>query len=101
MTRLVAPGAGARRTPPQPVTLEGRYVRLVPLSLAHVGALVEAARGGRETFAYTVVPSEEESMARYVAEALHEQEAGRAVPFATVDHMTRRIVGSTRFGSIA
>jgi N-acetyltransferase len=82
------------------VTLEGRYVRLEPLGLDHVPGLVEAATGSRETFDLTHVPADEPSMRGYVEAALADRAADRAVPFATLEARTRRIVGSTRFGNI-
>jgi len=39
-------------------------------------------------------------MLRYIEAALRDQEAGRALPFATVAKATGRVVGSTRFGNI-
>jgi RimJ/RimL family protein N-acetyltransferase len=83
-----------------PLTLEGRYVRLEPLTLDHVPALLDVARGPRETFALTYVPLDEPSMRQYVATALADQTAGRALPFATVERRANRVVGSTRFGNI-
>jgi hypothetical protein len=44
------------------VTLQGRYVRLEPLSAAHVPALLAVGRAARETFGLTFVPSDEASM---------------------------------------
>ncbi|MGH7335346.1 MAG: GNAT family N-acetyltransferase [Candidatus Rokuibacteriota bacterium] len=82
------------------MTLEGRYVRLEPLTLDHVPALLAVATGPRETYALTNVPSDEPSMRQYVATALADQAAGRALPFATVGRKANRVVGSTRFGNI-
>ena len=75
-------------------------MRLEPLSLDHVGPLVAAARGPRDTYGFTIVPDTEDEMAQYVATALELQVARRALPFATVDMVTGRVVGSTRFGNI-
>ena len=83
-----------------PVTLEGRYVRLEPLTLAHVPALAAAATSSRETFDLTYVPTDEATTRRYVEVALAEQAARRAMPFATVDREQNRVVGSTRFGNV-
>jgi RimJ/RimL family protein N-acetyltransferase len=83
-----------------PVTLEGRYVRLEPLTLDHVTLLLVAAAGGRETYAYTFVPGDEATMRKYVSTALQEQELGRALPFVVVDARSCRVVGTTRFGHI-
>jgi len=82
------------------LTLEGRHVRLEPLSLAHVPALCTAASGPRETYRLTFVPDGEEAMRRYVEEALALRVAGAAVPLATVWLPDARVVGSTRFGNL-
>ena len=84
----------------QPVVLEGRHVRLEPLALDHARALLAAASGPRDTYGFTTVPPDEPSMLRYIEAALRDQEAGRALPFATVAKATGRVVGSTRFGNI-
>jgi RimJ/RimL family protein N-acetyltransferase len=89
-----------RPTRVRPVVLEGRHVRLEPLELGHAGALLAAAGGPRETYDFTAVPADEPAMIRYIETALREQEAGRALPFATVTRVTGRVVGSTRFGNI-
>ena len=39
-------------------------------------------------------------MAAYIALALAERDAGRALPFATVDRATGTIIGSTRYAAI-
>ena len=80
-----------------PLTLEGTHVRLEPLALAHVPALAGAASGPRGTYALTWVPEGEAAMRRYVEEALALREGGAAVPFATVQRATGRVIGSTRF----
>jgi RimJ/RimL family protein N-acetyltransferase len=79
------------------VLLEGRFVRLEPLTLDHVPGLVDATSGNRESFVYTLVPSGETEARAFVASALADQGAGTAVPFATIDRSTNRVVGSTRF----
>jgi RimJ/RimL family protein N-acetyltransferase len=81
----------------KPVILEGRRVRLEPLTPSHVKALAAAAEGPRETFTLTGVPNGESEARTYVETALAEQAAGRAMPFATVDRRSERVVGSTRF----
>jgi RimJ/RimL family protein N-acetyltransferase len=82
------------------VVLQGRHVRLEPLGPEHVDGLAAAAAGPRATYAYTLVPAGRAAMETYVAAALADQRAGRALPFATVDRAAGRIVGSTRFGNI-
>jgi RimJ/RimL family protein N-acetyltransferase len=81
-----------------PVMLIGRHVRLEPLSRVHVPALLRAAASGpRDSYAFTRVPTTEADATDYVDEALVLHAAGRALPFATVDGRTGRVVGSTRF----
>jgi RimJ/RimL family protein N-acetyltransferase len=88
------------RTMVTPVTLEGRWVRLEPLARAHAGGLLAAATGPRDTYGFTLVPGTEAEAVAYIDAALAEQEAGRALPFATVDRATGRVVGSTRLFNI-
>jgi RimJ/RimL family protein N-acetyltransferase len=81
-----------------PVTLNGKRVRLEPLTHAHVPALVAAANSGsRETYAFTLVPADEASARAYVDDALALHANGKALPFATVDAASERVVGSTRY----
>jgi N-acetyltransferase len=83
-----------------PVTLEGRHVRLEPLTMAHVTGLAAAAAGPRRTYGFTTVPQGEAEAAAYIEAALGEQGARRSLPFATVDRARGTIVGSTRFLNI-
>jgi hypothetical protein len=70
---------------PEPLVLQGHSVRLVPLSLEHVEALVTAANGSRATYRFTWVPDDHPSMRTYVALAQSEQQAGRELPFTTCE----------------
>jgi len=83
-----------------PLVLEGRFVRLQPLTLAHVPALVVAASGPRDSYAWTTVPAEAPAMEAYVQEALSGQAAGRTLPFATVSREAGTVLGTTRFANI-
>ncbi len=84
----------------EPVTLEGRHVRLEPLSLAHTAALCEVGLD-QELWRWTTTQVREpEEMRAYVETALREQAAGTALPFATIEKSAGRAVGSTRFGNI-
>jgi len=80
------------------VTLEGRIVRLEPLSLDHVDALM--AVNDPELWRWTVngVATRAE-MAAYVRTALDWHEAGTALPFATILTSENRVVGTTRFAN--
>lgn len=82
------------------VTLEGRAVRLEPLTLGHVDAL--AAVGlDPELWRWTnALVRSTDDMRRYVETALQWQKDGTALPFATILRSENRVIGSTRFGNI-
>jgi N-acetyltransferase len=83
-----------------PPTLEGRHVRLVPLTLRHVPGLWEAGND-EEIWRWTLSQlRSEDDMRRYVDAALEKQEAGIAIPFATTEAATGRVIGSTRYHAI-
>lgn len=63
----------------------------------HVGELLSAATEARGTFGYTYVPSDLNSMATYVEQALEAQRSGTQTPYVTRDLRTGRVVGATRF----
>lgn len=79
-----------------PVTLEGRWVRLEPLSRSHAAGVLAAASGARDTYGFTLVPGTEAETAAYIDGALAEQAAGRTLPFATIDRARGVVVGCTR-----
>jgi RimJ/RimL family protein N-acetyltransferase len=85
--------------PVAPVTLEGDHVRLVPLALEHIPALVEAASEDRSNYQWTWVPEGEAAMRAYVEEAVALAAERKAIPFATTLAASGRIVGSTRFAN--
>jgi len=82
------------------VTLEGRAVRLEPLSELHHPGLCEI---GLEEDLWALVPyrvTSPEQMRTFIATALAAQAAGAALPFATIDIASGKPVGSTRFMNI-
>ena len=83
-----------------PVILEGQHARLEPLSSEHHAALCEVGLD-EDLWRWTTyrVTSTEE-MRRYIETALGEQASGASLPFATIEKLTGRAVGSTRFGNI-
>src|SRR3989454_7040306 len=84
----------------EPVTLEGKHVRLEPLSLAHHTALCDAGLD-EDVWRWIAAPVRTpEEMRAYIETALAEQAAGAALPFATVERASGRAVGSTRYGNI-
>lgn len=84
----------------EPVVLEGRRVRLEPLTLAHLDALCEVGLDPelwRWTITEVLTPA---SMRAYVDSALQAQHDGTALPFATIESRDSGVVGSTRFMNI-
>ena len=87
---------------PEPFTLEGTGVRLEPLGLDHIPALVEAAAIDRSNYQWTYTPDGLEQMTAYVQDALAKVAAGAHVAFATVQCGAGPggadvVVGATRF----
>jgi N-acetyltransferase len=88
-------------TPPR-LAFENRHVRLEPLGPTHIDALVRAASADRATFGLAPVPRDRSEMEAYVAAALADERARRALPFAVVrlDDGSGRVVGSIRLMSL-
>jgi len=86
---------------PIPVPIEGRFVRLEPLDLGrHWDGLLEIAMQP-SLWRYTTAKIRNAGdLERYLAEALADQAAGRALPFATIHRQSGRVAGSTRFGNL-
>lgn len=83
-----------------PVTLEGRHVRLEPLAIAHLPGLAEVGLD-QELWRWILTPVRTaEEMAAYIETALNEQERGVSLPFALIEKLTGRAIGSTRYGNI-
>ena len=84
-----------------PVTLQGTRIRMEPLSLdRHFEGLAEIGLDP-ELWRWTLnVCATREDLRAYLEEALRMQAEGNALPFATVDQSTGRVLGCTRFGNI-
>jgi RimJ/RimL family protein N-acetyltransferase len=85
---------------PQPVTLEGRGIRLEPLTGEHHDALAAAAADGKlwELW-FTSVPEPGGTRA-YIDAALKGQQDGHMLPWAVRDVASGTIVGTTRYHDI-
>lgn len=84
----------------QPVTLEGRFVRLEPLTLAHLDQLCEVALD-EELWRWTTAQVRtRDELREYIEAALQSQRQGTALPFATIERNSGRAIGSTRYGNI-
>ena len=83
-----------------PVTLEGSLVRLEPLTLEHLPALVEAAKDQRIWQWWTDPMDTESDMHNYIQTGLDAATAGTAMPWATRSKKDNRVIGATRFADI-
>jgi RimJ/RimL family protein N-acetyltransferase len=84
----------------EPVTLEGRIVRLEPLSLDHVDGLAEVGLDPA-IWRWTIArPTTVDDLRRWAETALANRAAGTEMPFATIEAATGRPIGSTRYMSI-
>jgi len=84
----------------EPVVLEGRLVRLEPLSLDHVPGLAEVGLDPA-IWRWTIArPSSIDDLRSWAETAIANRDAGTELPFATIDRSTGRPIGSSRFMSI-
>ena len=79
------------------VTLEGKSVRLEPLSQKHTVGLCEAiADGELWNLFFTLVPHTEQVPA-FILKAQQDFEVGESLVFAIIDKSSNEIAGSTRY----
>lgn len=86
---------------PEPVTLEGTRVRLLPLALEHLDGLCEV---GLDPELWQWIPTrvlDRQQMQAYVELALDEQRRGISLPFVTTLGQTGHVVGCTRYANIS
>lgn len=85
---------------PRAVTLDGRGLRLEPLTIAHRDELAAAAADGELwTLWFTSVPAPDETEA-YINKALVGQRDGHMLPWVVRELDTGLVVGSTRYHDI-
>ena len=87
-----------------PVTSEGRHVRLEPMTPERADAIARAlgaaaADGNMWESRVTAIP-QPDGMRAYVDQALAELDRGVSLPFVTIDRASGGAVGSTRFMNI-
>jgi len=84
----------------EPVTLEGRIVRLEPLELDHVAGLAEVALDPR-IWQWTLArPHSIDDLRAWAETAIANRAAGTELPFVTIERSTGRPIGSSRFMNI-
>ena len=82
-----------------PVVLDGRRVRLEPLTEDHFEGVVRAG-AFEELWKWTNAKADtRETMRAYFDEAMKMAQSGNARPFATVDKASNKVIGSTRFAN--
>jgi len=82
-------------------TLQGRRVRLEPLSGRHIAGLAEVALDPA-IWRWTIVRlTTVEELRAWATTAIANREAGTEYPFTTIDQATDRPIGSTRYMNIA
>ena len=83
-----------------PTDLEGNFVRLEALEITHLDGLCEVGLDD-ELWRWTTTKAlTRDDMRRYVETALEWRAAGTAIPFATVERKSARVIGSTRFANM-
>ncbi len=85
----------------KPVVLEGKHVRLEPMTEAHIPALAEIG-AGKEFWDFMVYGrmENEEDMAGWVRDILSRAEKGTDVPFVAIHIESGRVAGATRYLNI-
>ena len=84
----------------EPVTLEARGIKLVPMSLEHEPGLRAAAADGELwNIRVTSVPEPEQTR-KYIEDALAMREAGNRFAFAVLDAQTDTVLGSSSYHDI-
>jgi RimJ/RimL family protein N-acetyltransferase len=83
------------------ITLEGNTIRLVPLSLENLDALCAIGLEPRLWQATTIQVQTRAEMESYIKVALEAQDEGIALPFVIIERSSGKVIGTTRFHSIA
>ena len=84
----------------EPIVLEGRFIRLLPLSVDHHAQLCAIGLEPALWQYTTIRVQTPDEMLRYIEKALDSQATGTALPFMIALQATGQIVGTTRFHSI-
>ncbi len=84
----------------QPVTLEGRVVRLEPMGLQHLDGLVAIALGHDIFRWYPFAMETPADVEQWMRTLMAGREAGSTLPFTTLERATGRLIGSTSYLAI-
>lgn len=85
----------------KPIVLQGKYVRLEPLSEAHIPGLAEIG-AGQDFWDYMLYGriETEEDMRNWVKDIMSRGEKGTDLPFAVIHLESGRVAGATRYLNI-
>lgn len=83
-----------------PLVLQGKHVRLVPLSLEYLPQLIEAGADPAIWTWYPRVANSPVAMQTFVSDALNAQAQGTGLPFVLMECAHGAVIGSTRYGAI-
>ena len=83
-----------------PVTLKGKHATLVPLSMEHCSALIEAAKDGELWKIWYASVPEPEKMASEIERRLAWHSQGMLLPFTVIDNATQQPIGMTTYWRI-
>jgi N-acetyltransferase len=87
-------------TPLDPVTLEGRLVRLEPMSPRHLDGLAQVALDPA-LWQWTLArPTDRDGLEAWMSAAMANAAAGSELPFVTVERASGRPIGSSRYLNI-
>lgn len=84
----------------EPLTLEGKLVKLAPLSLSHHARLCEVGLDEELWRLTTIRLQTPEDMLDYIQAALAEQAEGTSLPFAILEKSSGKVIGTSRYHSI-
>lgn len=79
------------------IELKGDLVTLIPMTIEHRDAMIEAASDGKlwELW-YTAVPSID-TVDAYIETALANYAAGTSLPFVIIENSSQKLIGSSRY----
>lgn len=83
-----------------PIILEGQKVRLEPLSAEHFDALIEIGKVKDIWTHLSIDGSDSNLLLQELKSAILRRATGEEYPFAIIDKLENRIIGSTRFYNI-
>lgn len=79
------------------ITLEGLHVRLEPLTTKHKDGLIEAVCDGELWNLFVTLVPKVDGIDEYIENAITAHKNEEGLTFATIDKVSGRVVGSTRF----